>query len=47
VAGRRVLIDAAAPPPGLLLQLSVVSIVVLAIGFVVFRRLERDFADYL
>ena len=30
-----------------LLQLSVVSIVFLAMGFVVFRWLERDFADYL
>jgi len=47
VAGRRVLIDGVSPSANLLLQLSVVSIVLLAMGFVVFRRLERDFADYL
>jgi lipopolysaccharide transport system permease protein len=47
VAGRRVLIDAAAPSAALLLQLTAVSLIFLAIGFAVFRRLERDFADYL
>ncbi len=47
VAGRRVLIDGVSPSANLVLQLSAVSIVLLAMGFVVFRRLERDFADYL
>jgi lipopolysaccharide transport system permease protein len=47
VAGRRVLIEGVSPSANLLLQLSVVSIVILAMGFVVFRWLERDFADYL
>jgi lipopolysaccharide transport system permease protein len=47
IAGRQVLIDAASPSTPLLLQLSAVSIVVLAMGFVVFKWLERDFADYL
>ena len=47
LAGRRILMDAAAPPGFLLLQLSVVATLFLALGFVVFRWLERDFADYL
>ena len=47
VAGRQVLIDASPPSMNIFLQLSVVSIVFLAMGLVVFRWLERDFADYL
>jgi len=46
VAGRRVLIDGVSPSTNLLLQLSAVSIVLLAMGLVVFRWLERDFPDY-
>jgi len=47
VAGRRVLFDAASPSANLVLQLSEVSLAILVMGFVVFRWLERDFADYL
>jgi len=47
VAGRRVLFDAASPSANLVLQLSGVSLAILVMGFVVFRWLERDFADYL
>jgi lipopolysaccharide transport system permease protein len=47
VTFRRILMDAEAPSAGLLFQLSVVSLVFLAIGLAVFRSLERDLADYL
>ena len=47
VSGRRVLIDGVSPSANLVVPMSVVSIVLLAIGFVVFRWLEHDFADYL
>ncbi len=47
VTGRRVLFDGVSPSANLVLQLSAVSIALLAIGLVVFRWLERDFADYL
>jgi lipopolysaccharide transport system permease protein len=47
VIDRQILLAATGPSLGLLLQLSAVSLTVFAFGFVLFTRLERDFADYL
>jgi ABC-type polysaccharide/polyol phosphate export permease len=44
---RQVMFAATAPSPALLLQLAAVSFGFLALGFVVFQRLERNLADYL
>ena len=43
---RNVIIYSEAPPPGILLGLSVLSIIVVLIGFNVFRSREGVFADY-
>jgi homopolymeric O-antigen transport system permease protein len=47
VAGRNVLLQAQAPPAGVMVPLVVVSFGCLALGLTVFGRLERDLADYL
>jgi ABC-type polysaccharide/polyol phosphate export permease len=47
VIDRQVLLAATGPPFMLLLQLSAVSLAVFGLGFVIFTRLQRDFADYL
>jgi ABC-type polysaccharide/polyol phosphate export permease len=47
VIDRQIMFAATAPSLGLLFQLSAVSLTVLAFGFALFTRLERDFADYL
>jgi lipopolysaccharide transport system permease protein len=47
VIDRQVLLAATGPPFILLLQLSAVSLAVFGLGFVIFTRLQRDFADYL
>jgi ABC-type polysaccharide/polyol phosphate export permease len=47
VIDRQVLLAATGPAPSLVLQLAAVSLIVLALGFALFSRLERDFADYL
>ncbi len=47
LACRNILLDAKAPPAGLLWKLSIVSISSLAVGLWVFGRLKRKFADYL
>ena len=44
---RYVLLEASAPPLSLLLKLSATSLLVLGIGIVAFRRMERSFYDYL
>lgn len=44
---RQVLYAASAPSMSLILHLAVVSFAVLALGFAIFNRLERNFADYL
>jgi len=47
MALRRILMDAAAPAPSLLVQLSLGSLVTLGIGLFVFHRLKQSFYDYL
>ena len=47
MAMRYVLLKGSAPPLSLLLKLSAMSLLVLAIGIVAFRRMERSFYDYL
>jgi lipopolysaccharide transport system permease protein len=47
VIDRQVMLAATGPALGLVLQLAAVSLIVLALGFALFSRLERDFADYL
>lgn len=44
---RNILMDSTAPAPSLLINLAGVSVVTLAVGLVVFRRLKDDFYDYL
>ena len=47
VIDRQVLFNATAPSLGLVFQLTAVSLGVLALGFALFARLERNVADYL
>jgi ABC-type polysaccharide/polyol phosphate export permease len=47
LALRNILLDAAAPPPSLLIKLSLSSLLMLLIGSIVFNRLRRDFYDYM
>ena len=47
LACRNILLDAKAPPSGLIWKLSIVSVSSLAVGLWVFGRLKRKFADYL
>ncbi len=47
LACRAILIDAEMPPTALLIKLPMVSIAFLAAGIVLFRRLKRNFSDYL
>jgi lipopolysaccharide transport system permease protein len=47
VIDRQIMFASTGPSLGLLFQLSAVSLTVLALGFALFTRLERDFADYL
>jgi ABC-type polysaccharide/polyol phosphate export permease len=47
LALRNILLDAAAPPTSLLIQLASVSVVSLVAGLWVFRKLKTDFYDYL
>jgi ABC-type polysaccharide/polyol phosphate export permease len=44
---RQVMFAATAPSLALLAQLCAVSVLALLLGFAVFRRLERNLADYL
>jgi ABC-type polysaccharide/polyol phosphate export permease len=44
---RYVLLQDSAPPLSLMLKLAFMSLLVLGIGMVVFRRMERSFYDYL
>jgi len=44
---RKVLLDHTAPPLSLMLKLSGISIAVLILGLLVFRRMQRSFYDYL
>lgn len=45
LACRSILLEAKAPPSSLLIRLPLVSILVLAVGILVFGRLKRGFAD--
>jgi ABC-type polysaccharide/polyol phosphate export permease len=47
IIDRQVMLAATAPSMSLLFQLSAVSLAVLALGFMIFGRLEHDLADYL
>jgi lipopolysaccharide transport system permease protein len=47
MAMRNVLLDGVAPANSLLFQLTLVSVLMLALGWVVFGRLKRRFYDYL
>ena len=47
VIDRQIMYAATTPSFGLMLQMSVVSVTVFAIGFAVFGRLQRNLADYL
>ncbi|HKW96996.1 MAG TPA: ABC transporter permease [Bryobacteraceae bacterium] len=47
MALRNVLLESAAPPPSLLLKLALSSCLMLGIGILAFRRLKRNFYDYL
>ena len=47
LACRNVLLEAKAPPDSLLIKLALVSLAALALGWGVFSRLKRRFADYL
>jgi len=47
LACRNVLMEAKAPPASLLVKLTLVSLIALALGWGVFARLKRRFADYL
>lgn len=45
LASRVILLEAKAPPESLLIKLALVSVLSLALGLAVFRRLRRGFAD--
>lgn len=47
LACRAVMMEARMPPVALLIKLPLVSLSTLAFGFLLFRRLKRNFADYL
>jgi ABC-type polysaccharide/polyol phosphate export permease len=47
LALRNILLDGAPPPTALLIKLTVASLGMLGLGFVVFRRLKPAFYDYL
>jgi len=47
IVDRQIMFAATAPSMSILLQLSLVSFGVLALGFAVFAHLDRDLADYL
>lgn len=47
MASRFVLLEAKAPPPSILWKMSLISVVMLAVGWFVFRKLSRRFYAYL
>ncbi|MCW5979224.1 MAG: ABC transporter permease [Bryobacteraceae bacterium] len=47
LACRAIIMEGRMPPESLLVKLPVVSVSFLALGFLLFRRLQRKFADYL
>jgi ABC-type polysaccharide/polyol phosphate export permease len=47
LAMRNILLDGIAPPSSLLMKLSLSSILVLGVGFLIFRRTKPAFFDYL
>ncbi|MGA3097766.1 MAG: ABC transporter permease [Bryobacteraceae bacterium] len=47
MASRNILLDGVSPAPGLLLKLAFVSVLVLLLGLLVFRKLEPGFYEYL
>jgi ABC-type polysaccharide/polyol phosphate export permease len=47
LALRNILLDAKAPPTTLLIKLTIVSFVTLGAGFVIFKRFNNRFYDYL
>ena len=47
LALRNILLDAVPPPTSLLVKLTLVSVVTLVVGIVVFSKLEPEFYDYL
>jgi ABC-type polysaccharide/polyol phosphate export permease len=47
LAVRSIMMDGRMPPTPLLVKLPMVCVATLAVGFLVFRRLKRNFADYL
>jgi ABC-type polysaccharide/polyol phosphate export permease len=47
LALRNILLDGVPPPPLLLIKLTVSSVAMLGLGFLVFRRLKPGFYDYL
>lgn len=46
-AMRKILMEATAPAPSLLLNLTWCSLLILAVGILVFRRMKQSFYDYL
>jgi homopolymeric O-antigen transport system permease protein len=47
LAVRAVMMEGRMPPTALLIKLPLVSFATLALGYLIFRRLKRNFADYL
>ena len=47
MAMRNIFLEGVAPANSLLLKLALASVLMLVTGFTVFRRLKRDFYDYL
>ncbi len=47
IAYRNLLLEASIPSPAMWLKLSVTSVISLIIGYLVFQRCERNFADYV
>ncbi len=47
LALRNILLEATAPPPSLLVKLCCSSLLMLALGWIVFRKLQQSFYDYL
>ena len=47
LAVRAVMMEGRMPPTALIIKLPLVSFATLVLGYLVFRRLKRNFADYL
>ncbi len=47
IVDRQIMFAATAPSMSIVFQLCIVSLLVLALGFALFGRLQRDLADYL